>query len=514
MGYKSNGHNIDDYRNNPVVQQLLEASNDGFWDWNILTGEVYFSNRWCEMLGYKKNEIIPHVSSWEKLVHPDDMSFVMEVLQRHLKGETPYYETEHRVRMKNGDWKWILDRGRVICRDDSGAALRAVGSHVDVGDKKKHEEERDKLLKELEKNQSILNSIMTSSSDLIYIKDSQSHLIAINEAFLKALNFGGREFRREDIIGKSDVDFLGEEYGRPIIENDKVLINNKKTLLLEESTPSVRGHVIYQSLKGPIFDARGEVIGLIGISRDITASKKLETDLKEAILARDEFLSVASHELKTPLSSLLLQAQSLKRSISLNRTETFTPEKLKNFSSMIEEQIIRLVRLVDDMLDISRLQSGKFTIRKEHINLSELIKLSSEKFESQVKASTGVSIVLEIESQIFGNWDKQRIDQVVSNLLSNALKYGARKPIKLGTHLKNNNAYIFVQDQGKGIEQQNLDRIFWRFERVYSTDEVGGLGMGLYIARQIVEAHGGRIWVESEVGKGSLFWVELPLDGG
>ena len=125
-----------EYLSNPFVCQLMEASHDGFWDWNIQTGEVYFSRRWAGMLGHKQEEFYPNVSSWEKIVHSDDMVNVREVLSRQHKGESHYYETKHRVLCKNGEWKWILDRGGVIARSPDGDPLRAVGSHVDITAKK------------------------------------------------------------------------------------------------------------------------------------------------------------------------------------------------------------------------------------------------------------------------------------------------------------------------------------------------------------------------------------------
>lgn len=306
------------------------------------------------MLGYKQDEIEPHVRSWEKLVHPEDMPLVMEALQKHLKGETDYYETEHRVRMKIGGWKWILDRGRVISRDENGNPLRAAGSHTDISEKKKHEEVRENLMQALEKSQAILKSIMISSSDLIYIKDTESRIIAANEATLRNVNSTGRAVKMEDIIGKNDINFLGQEAGAPIIENDKILLKNKKAVSSEEVIPTPSGDIIFHSIKSPIIDSKGEVIGLIGISRDISERKKMEDKLKDAITARDEFLSIASHELKTPLTSLLLQAQSMNRSIATGKSEAYAPENLSRFSRMIDQQIKRLVRLVDDMLDISR----------------------------------------------------------------------------------------------------------------------------------------------------------------
>ena len=171
-----------DYLTNPFVCQLMEASNDGFWDWNIQTGEVYFSRRWAEMLGYKQEEIIPNVSSWEKLVHLDDMGHVMEVLKRHLSGELDHYETEHRVLCKNGQWKWILDRGRVITRSSDGTPLRAVGSHVDITEKKMIEEERQNNLKKEEESKKILLELNEKLKDAL---KTRSDFLAIASHELK-----------------------------------------------------------------------------------------------------------------------------------------------------------------------------------------------------------------------------------------------------------------------------------------------------------------------------------------
>ena len=135
----------------PELLTMLEASNDGFWDWDVRTGAVTFSRGWAEMLGYRLEEIEPNVRAWERLVHPDDMPHVREVLTAHLEGKTERYETEHRVRAKDGTWKWILDRGRVITRGEDGTPLRAVGAHVDITGRKAHEAEREQALAAREK---------------------------------------------------------------------------------------------------------------------------------------------------------------------------------------------------------------------------------------------------------------------------------------------------------------------------------------------------------------------------
>jgi len=136
--------------NEQRLQLVLEGSKDGFWDWTITTGAVRFSERWAEMLGYRLDEIEPHVREWEKLVHPDDLPTVTSVLRAHLDGRTPYYETEHRVRTKSGEWKWILDRGKVVERDSQGKPVRAAGTHSDISQRKEREAERERLIGELQ----------------------------------------------------------------------------------------------------------------------------------------------------------------------------------------------------------------------------------------------------------------------------------------------------------------------------------------------------------------------------
>jgi signal transduction histidine kinase len=164
------------------------------------------------------------------------------------------------------------------------------------------------------------------------------------------------------------------------------------------------------------------------------------------------------------------------------------------------------------MLDISRIQSGKLGIHKEEFDFREAIEQVIERLDPQVESVTGTSIQKEELPKINGRWDRQRIEQVITNLLTNALKYGQQKPIGLGLIKTDKALQFFVKDQGEGISKEKFDLIFERFERAVSTTEVSGLGLGLYITKQIVESHGGKVWLESEIGKGSTFWVELPLN--
>jgi signal transduction histidine kinase len=240
--------------------------------------------------------------------------------------------------------------------------------------------------------------------------------------------------------------------------------------------------------------------------------EKLLQKEKEHVSARDDFLSIASHELKTPLTSLKLQSQLMLRSIQKNDKEVFNPEKVTSIVTLIDTQTTRLTRLVDDMLDISRIRTGHLKMIKESLELTEVILDVTERLKPQFLHVIGETPNLELQENIRGEWDRFRLEQILTNLFTNAIRYGNKKPITVKTTVENRCAKIYVIDQGIGITKENKEKIFERFERAgMSLNEVSGLGLGLFITNQIIKAHGGSIRVESEPGKGSTFIVELPL---
>jgi PAS domain S-box-containing protein len=253
----------------------------------------------------------------------------------------------------------------------------------------------------------------------------------------------------------------------------------------------------------PTCDSDGNIERWIGTCTDIQ-------DQKTALAIRNDFMSIASHELKTPLTSLKLQTQSMRRNYSKGRPDSFSMEKVGALIANNEKQVDRLVRLVDDMLDLSQIESGKLSMVREETDLGELVKEVHSRLKEQLDAKGCESSLDQVPSAI-GWFDRFRIEQVVTNLLTNAGRYGDRKPVRIRVVNLGDLARISVADQGRGIAPENRERIFNRFERAVSADEISGLGLGLYISREIVEAHRGRIWVESELGHGSEFHVELPL---
>jgi PAS domain S-box-containing protein len=259
------------------------------------------------------------------------------------------------------------------------------------------------------------------------------------------------------------------------------------------------------------YDASGDPAKMIGTALDISEQKELERYLSEGIHTRDEFISIASHELKTPVSSMRIQIQMLDRLAKKNGIEAVDPTVLQKTVNISIKQLDRLNRLINDMLDISRMATGNLTLEKEEVHLDELAQEVIERLNSVILAA-GCQVHLEVEGKVEGIWDRLRIDQVISNLISNATKYAAGQPIEISIKKgEGETVCISVQDHGPGIPEDDQRRIFQRFERAVPHTGITGLGLGLYISRQIVELHGGKIRVESSPNHGSNFIVELPF---
>jgi signal transduction histidine kinase len=233
---------------------------------------------------------------------------------------------------------------------------------------------------------------------------------------------------------------------------------------------------------------------------------------RAAIGVRDEFISIASHELKTPLTALKLR---LTAAVRTHRQpaprESAAEEKLARSLAAAGTTTDRLVSLVDDLLDVSRLTAGRLALHLEAVPLFELVRDVAGRLREQA-AETGASITVEVPEAIVGRWDRSRVEQIVTNLLSNAIKYGGGKPILVTAHGAGGRLRLDVKDEGPGISRADQSRIFHAFERVTTANRVGGLGLGLYIGRQIAAAHGGTLSVDSKPGHGSVFTLELPLE--
>lgn len=226
---------------------------------------------------------------------------------------------------------------------------------------------------------------------------------------------------------------------------------------------------------------------------------------RAAVRMREEFLSVASHELRTPLTPIALKLQTLSRELG---TDAST-ERLRDHVDVMRRQLRKLTHLVNGLLDVTRIGAGKLALERREVNVADLVRDVVVRHEPEA-ATAGCTLYMEVPEQILAEFDPMRIEQIATNLLSNALKYGAGHPIRVSLTESARNVQLVVDDEGVGIDPKDLPRLFGRFERASTGLTFAGLGLGLYITRQIVEAHGGLIRVESAPGKGSRFEVELP----
>jgi predicted ATPase/signal transduction histidine kinase len=276
--------------------------------------------------------------------------------------------------------------------------------------------------------------------------------------------------------------------------------------------------------------ARGKTLGVVTLASGAPGRRYGEADLElaqelarrvaicidnaslyrasqDAVRLRDEFLSVASHELNTPLTSLRLMVQSMQRHVPPN-----LPEPAVRALRTIDSQSLKLATLIEELLDVSRLHAGRLDLKLERVDLAEVIHRVAERLREPL-ARAGCTLELRVEGPIRGRWDATRLAQVLLNLLSNALKFGAGKPITVAAGVEDGTAWLCIRDAGIGIAPERLPHIFERFERAVSVRAYGGLGLGLHLVRAIIDALGGTIRVESTLGAGTTFTVELPCAG-
>jgi PAS domain S-box-containing protein len=353
---------------------------------------------------------------------------------------------------------------------------------------------------------SLLSAIVDSSEDAIVSKTLDGIITSWNRSAEKMFGYTAAEAVGRSIRliipaeRQSEEDYVLDQIGRgkKVEHFETVRVRKDGTRLDISLTVS------------PVRDRTGTVIGASKIARDITEKKQLEREreiaqqqLVQAVAARDDFIAVAAHELRNPLNVLMLVWRLLERVVGYSSQS----REVKNLFDKSRAQLERLGALIERLLDIARVQAGTFDLYRERFDLVALIRDVVNRFATE---HSKISISSRLEPRLEGTWDRLRLDQVITNLVSNAIKYGQGKPIMVAASSTGDDVLLKVQDQGIGIAPEDLGRIFERFGRADTSSANRGLGMGLWITRQIVEAHGGSVRVESECGLGSTFFVQLP----
>jgi PAS domain S-box-containing protein len=490
-------------------QFALEGSQDGIWDWNVVTNEVYFSSMWKKMLGFADDEINGDLKEWDKLIHPDDKEQAYIDVNNHLAGETEYYHNEQRLLCKDGTYKWILDRGKVIEFTKEGKPLRFVGTHSDISDRKQMEET-------LKASEERFRSLVESTSDWIWEIDDQG-------------NFTYASPRIKDILGYTPDEIVGKMTGfdlMPPEEAQKIQAKYESyvsTTMPFEHMVNVNIHkngeqVIMESSGRPFFDESGKFLGYRGIDRDITERKKMEEHLcqakesaEAANRAKSEFLANMSHEIRTPMNAVIGFSDILASKI--------TDKKHKSYLNSIQTGGKTLLTLINDILDLSKIEAGRLDIQYEPVNPQQIFTELQQIFSLKI-AEKHLELIMEVDETLplalF--LDETRLRQVLLNLIGNAIKFTDSGYIKLcankiytGDDHSKVNLIMAVEDSGIGVPADQQTLIFESFKQQegQSNRKYGGTGLGLAITKRLVEMMNGHIFVESSPGKGSRFEIVL-----
>jgi signal transduction histidine kinase len=294
---------------------------------------------------------------------------------------------------------------------------------------------------------------------------------------------------------------------RPVFERGQNVMNVELQRSVETAPNQLKNWLLNCN---PLIDENGQVTKVFGSVTEFTARKNIEAELKAKLEEREEFISIVSHELRTPLTSLDLRIHVL--NLDLQKEGVPDLDKVRKSVEKIIKSSRAMVRWVDVLFDLTRIKNGKLNLKKQDVNLNEKVsEVVSSLLQEAERVGSSVVIKGALETPIIGCWDPFRIEQIISNLLSNAIKYGKGKPIEISFGLADvESVRISVRDQGIGIPIEHQSQIFQIFKRA-NDGKIEGLGLGLYIVRQVIEAHAGVIRVVSEPGKGALFTCEMPL---
>ncbi len=353
------------------------------------------------------------------------------------------------------------------------------------------------------KSEEVFTAITNLSPDIITIMGENGNILFNSPAAEKIHGYSN-----EELLGKNTFEYIHPD-DQPACSSSlaELLENPERTLSIQYRYRNKDGSYIWMEATASNQIANPLIQGLVVISRDIGKRKLLEQELSDALRVREEFISIITHELKTPVTSIKLQLQMLQRSGRIIHQNEHGLRS-ENLPAMIG-QVNSLERLIDDLLQVSRIKNSKLVYEMREEDLSRLIRTSSEHLNALL-ADCHCSVEMDIEEGIRSHCDHLRIEQVLVNLISNVVKYAPGKPVRLSLKKINGKAEFRLKDSGPGIPPDKQKEIFKLFGRASDTHLQGGLGVGLYISSCIVDQHNGSLEVESSPGNGSEFILRLP----
>ncbi len=512
---------------------IAHVALDGHW--------LRLNQRYSTILGYTEEEL--RGLTFGDVTHPEDLDADLEHVRQLLSGKIPTYTIEKRYLRKDRGIIWVLLTVSLV-RTPAGEPdyFIAVAENIT----RRREAERNlaflsETSRVLVESQGTPRAILTEVARMAVTTLADAcTFYGVEETGELRLLAGGHS--------KALVERQGEVYGERGLRPDPAhpfftVLRSGRALLVRDVAPALLQCLVLneaQLEQMTITDIRnvmivplsahGARVGVMALAREgqsfhaeemvlcedlgRRAAAALETarlyrEAQEAIRLRDEFLSVASHELKTPLTSLSLRMQALDRE-TLRQPASPYVQAVQDYILTGRKQLQRLDALVMDLLDVTRIRAGRFSLDPQEVDLAEVVREVADRLAPEA-SRMGTPLGVEVTEPLIGRWDRLRLAQVVENLLTNALKYGAGRPVQVLLQSLENGARLIVRDQGIGIAQELQERIFAPFVRGVSERHYGGLGLGLHIVSTIVEALGGTIRVESMPGQGATFIVEFPF---
>ena len=509
------------------LDNIIDGTRAGTWEWNLHTGKMHFNPRWAEIFGYRPDEIPSfNQASWTQFVHPDDLETANQKLQNHLQGITNYYQCELRMRHKDGHWVWIADRGRITRRTDDGTPLILSGTHVDISERRKTEEE-------LRLSEQRFRTVFEESALALLILED-GYFVNANHSALALLQF-------EDLKQLQDrhpADFSPEYQPDGQKSSDKA--NEMIRIAMENGRH--RFEWLHKKQDGELFFTDVMLTAITNkhktslhvVWRDITLEKYSQSELaasrkhledlvqlrteelerakeqaEAANRAKSAFLANMSHEIRTPMNAILGLTHLLKR----DTQSVAQADKLDKITVSAKH----LLGLIDDILDLSKIDAGRMTLEYTLINLPAVFDhaISMMKDRANLKKLAIVQI-LDPELRALGLLgDPLRIGQILVNFLNNAIKFTEYGQITLHAKLLNHtNDQVLVRcevhDTGIGMTAEQITRVFDVFEQAQTstTREYGGSGLGLAICQHLAKLMGGTVGATSSPGVGSCFWFQ------
>ncbi len=485
------------------LRVTLEVTEIGIWDWDVKNDIWFASPIYYTMLGYDPVDGPSDRTVWLNRIHPDDRKYVRAKINDVLTYKEDSYVYEARMLHANGSHRWHQVIGHIVEKDDQGDIKRMVGIRKDITDFKQTEEEL-----KISKNR--LRVLIDTLPDLVWVKNPQGVYLQCNQRFEQL--FGAAE---KEIVGKTDYNFVNKELADFFRQKDNEAAVAGKPSINEEEVTFANGHMeILETIKTPMYESDGTFIGVLGIGRDITQRKKAEFELLKAKEKAEEsdrlksaFLANMSHEIRTPMNGILGFAGLLKK-------PELSGKQHNKYIQIIEKSGVRMLNIINDIISISKIESGITDIRLSEININNQLQFVYDSFKLDANhKKLKLSFTCELpENRAIITTDAEKFYRILSNLAKNAIKYTDEGTIEFGYTVKGEKMEFYVKDTGIGIPKEKAKVIFDRFVQANITDKTAqqGVGLGLAISKAYVEMLGGEIWVVSEESKGSTFFFTLP----